>query len=164
MAGIVGIRSPTNDASAVSGSGSTLTYTNADGTTTTLSGGSLAWRDNNPGNIRAGAFATAEGAIGQNNGFAVFPDLQSGTAALASLLDGPGYQGLSVDEAIAKYAPPSENNTGAYQAAVEAQMGVSGGTTLSSLTPAQMQTLQASIQKQEGYTAGSVSNGGSGNG
>ena len=150
------VQGPTSGSVAVSGSGTSLTYTNPDGTTTTLTGGTMAWRDNNPGNIIAGPFATSQGAIGSNNGFAVFPDVATGTAALTTLLDGSSYQTLSVDAAIAKYAPPSQNNTASYQATVENQLGVSGSTPLSSLSSSQMQALQAAIQQVEGYSAGSV--------
>ena len=153
-----GVTGPTSGAVSVAGSGGSLTYTNADGTTTSMSGGSMAWRDNNPGNIIAGPFATSQGAIGSNNGFAVFPDVATGTAALTTLLESSSYQSLSVDAAIAKYAPPSQNNTASYQATIETQLGVSGSTPLSALSSSQMQTLQAAIQRVEGYSAGSVTN------
>ena len=148
---------PTNGATAATGAGSTVTYTNPDGTTTTLSGGSLAWRNNNPGNLVYNANTAALGAIGQNNGFAVFPDVSTGSAALAGILNTSTYQSLSVDAAIARYAPSFENNTSAYQAFVTNTLGVSGSTTLSSLSQAQMQSLQGAIQTTEGYTAGTVS-------
>ena len=148
---------PTNGATAAVGGGSTVTYTNPDGTKTTLSGGSLAWRNNNPGNLVYNANTAALGAIGQNNGFAVFPDVSTGSAALAGILDTSTYQSLSVDAAIARYAPSFENNTSAYQAFVTNTLGVSGSTTLSSLSQTQMQSLQGAIQTQEGYTPGTVS-------
>lgn len=148
---------PTNGATAATGGGSTVRYTNPDGTTTTLSGGSLAWRNNNPGNLVYNANTAALGAIGQNNGFAVFPDVSTGSAALAGILNTQTYQSLSVNAAIARYAPAFENNTSSYQAFVTNTLGVSGTTTLSSLSPTQMQSLQSAIQTQEGYTAGTVS-------
>jgi len=148
---------PTNGATAAAGAGSTVTYTNPDGTTTTLSGGSMAWRNNNPGNLVYNANTAALGAIGSNNGFAVFPDVSTGSAALAGILNTQTYQALSVDAAIARYAPSFENNTSAYQAFVTGTLGVSGSTTLNSLSQTQMASLQSAIQKQEGYTAGTVS-------
>ena len=148
---------PTNGATAATGGGSTVTYTNPDGTTTTLSGGSLAWRNNNPGNLVYNANTAALGAIGQNNGFAVFPDVSTGSAALAGILNTSTYQSLSVDAAIARYAPSFENNTSAYQAFVTNTLGVPGSTTLNSLSQAQMASLQGAIQKTEGYIPGTVS-------
>ena len=148
---------PTNGATAAIGGGDTVTYTNPDGTTTTLSGGSLAWRNNNPGNLIYNANTAALGALGQNNNFAVFPDVSTGSAALAGILNTPTYQALSVDAAIARYAPSFENNTSAYQAFVTSTLGVTGSTPLSSLSQTQMQSLQSAIQAQEGYTPGKVS-------
>lgn len=156
MATGLGGTGPTNGATAATGGGSTVTYTNADGTTTTLNGGSMAWRNNNPGNLVYNANTAALGAISSNNGFAVFPDVATGSAALAGILNTQTYQNLSVNAAIARYAPAFENNTSAYQAFVTNTLGVPSTTTLSSLSQTQMQSLQAAIQKQEGYTAGSV--------
>ena len=150
------ITGPTSGATAVSGQGTTLTYTNADGTTTTLSGGSAAWRDNNPGNLVYNAYTQSLGAIGSNGNFAVFPDVATGTAALTALLNGSTYRALSVNDAIARYAPAFENNTTAYQSFITNSLGVSGSTTLNALSASQLQTLQTAIQKQEGYTAGTV--------
>ena len=147
---------PTNGATATVGGGSNVSYTSPDGTTTALSGGSLAWRNNNPGNLVYNANTVALGAIGQNNGFAVFPDVSTGSAALAGILNTSTYQSLSVDAAIARYAPAFENNTSAYQSFVTGTLGVSGTTTLNSLSQTQMSSLQSAIQKQEGYTAGTV--------
>ena len=155
-ASLPNVQGPTSGAVSVSGSGSSLTYINADGTTTTLSGGSMAWRDNNPGNLVYNSYTASLGAIGSNNGFAVFPDAATGTAALTALLNGSTYQSLSVNAAISRYAPAFENNTTAYQAFVTGALGVSGSTPLSSLSQSQMQTLQSAIQQQEGYIPGTT--------
>ena len=55
-----------------------ITLHHADGSTETRTGGSRAWRNNNPGNLRPGDFSTRHGAIGDNNHFAVFPDAAYG--------------------------------------------------------------------------------------
>lgn len=68
--------------------------------------GSLSARNHNPGNIIAGTFANSHGAIGAASGYAVFPDDESGFAALTALLSGPGYKGKSVEIAINRYCPP----------------------------------------------------------
>lgn len=51
-------------------------------------GGSLAWRDNNPGNLIAGSEVTGFGAfIGKRNGkFAIFPTEAAGMSAIRQLL------------------------------------------------------------------------------
>ena len=48
-------------------------------------------RSNNPGNIEAGRFASAHGAVGSDGRFAIFSSADAGFAALEALLNGPGY-------------------------------------------------------------------------
>jgi hypothetical protein len=117
-------------------------------------GGSRAWRNNNPGNIVAGAFAKAHGAIGSDGHFAIFPDEATGHAALTSLLKGEGYAHLTVAEAMAKYAPPSENDTKAYAAAVEKATGLGAGEKMGSLSDAQVESFAAAIKQHEGWKVG----------
>ena len=152
--GVVTNTNPTGIA--MTGSGNSITYTAADGTQYTQTGGSAAWRNNNPGNIVYGPYAISQGAIGQNGNFAVFPDASTGTTALGNLLGGSTYQSLTVDQAISRYAPAFENNTSAYQSFVSTQLGTSGSTSMSSLSAAQMSTLQSAIQQQEGYIPGTT--------
>jgi hypothetical protein len=86
--------------------------------------GSLAWRNNNPGNLRSSPLAT-----GTNKGMAVFPDYYVGLAALMRDLWGKctghtstGLDGNSTLAAlIGVYAPPVENDTKAYVASVCAE-------------------------------------------
>jgi hypothetical protein len=84
---------------------------------------SRANRNNNPGNIQWGEFAQANGAtrieaippgVQEPARFAYFPTAEIGFSALHSLLSGPSYSGLTIEEAINKYAPPVENNTNGY--------------------------------------------------
>lgn len=63
--------------------------------------------NNNPGNIIAGSFATAHGATGVNNGFAVFPDPITGAQATDALIGHYDSMGLSVSDLINKWAPGS---------------------------------------------------------
>ncbi|WP_051888305.1 hypothetical protein [Caballeronia sordidicola] len=80
--------------------------------------GSKGLRNNNPGNLEAGAFATAHGATGTDGRFAIFPSMEAGVAAHGALLDSNYYaKGLDTPrKIISKYAPASENNQGAYLA------------------------------------------------
>jgi hypothetical protein len=82
--------------------------------------GSRAQRNNNPGNIEYGEFAKSHGAVGieKTNAhtkprFAVFETSTAGFVALRALLV-RNYSKLSVKEALAKYAPASENDTATY--------------------------------------------------
>lgn len=80
-------------------------------------------RNHNPGNIEDGEFARNHGATGSDGRFAIFPDDQTGMAALTALLNSKAYAGLSVDDAIKKYAPPTENDTATYTANVKKTLG-----------------------------------------
>ena len=77
-------------------------------------GGTIAWRNNNPGCIRYSTKTVKMGAIGTANGFAVFPDEQTGMNAIKTLLTSENYRDLTVANAITKYAPPHENDTKSY--------------------------------------------------
>ncbi len=94
----------------------------------------MAYRNHNPGNLRSSPFM-----LGQSNGFAVFIDDFTGTFAhifdLWSKCTGKTSTGLGPKSTLADlihvYAPPSENNTGAYILAVEKYTGVPRITPLS---------------------------------
>lgn len=70
-------------------------------------------RNDNPGDICYGKFAISHGATGTDGRFAIFPDVQTGFAAMSSLLEA-SYLGMTIEAAINKYAPPNENNTPRY--------------------------------------------------
>lgn len=61
-------------------------YTDETGQYFRYSGGSLAWRNNNPGNLRPGEISKKHGQIGVVFKFAVFPDYESGHLALLDVL------------------------------------------------------------------------------
>ena len=92
-----------------------VVYIADDGGKMIRSGGSRSWRNNNPGNLRYTRFSRDHGAIGTAGGFAVFPDYQTGRAALSALLHGPSYSNLSIYSAVARYAPPQDNDTESYR-------------------------------------------------
>ena len=75
---------------------------------------SKSYRNNNPGNIRFGQFTQGYGAIDDNTGFAKFPTVIQGLAAMLDLLAGPRFRDLSIRAALHKYAPKSENDTEKY--------------------------------------------------
>jgi hypothetical protein len=122
------------------------------------SGGTRAWRNNNPGNIRNTEFAKKRGSIGTGpGGFAIFPDEASGARALGDLLKTSTYSNLTLDQAINRYAPPSDNNdTANYQKIVRQEVGVDGSAILNTLTPAQMDGMIRAIRRVEGWREGTV--------
>jgi hypothetical protein len=82
-------------------------------------------RNNNPGNIEYGKYAKSMGATGTDGRFAIFPSMEAGFAALRGLLSRYADKGTdNVYDAIAKWAPPSENDTGKYAATVAGKIGV----------------------------------------
>lgn len=93
---------------------------------------SRAQRNNNPGNLNFAPYQVEKyGAVletlpaGRSGKprFAHFPTMEVGWAALHDLLSGPRYYGLTIEEAINKYAPPSENNTTNYVEFVCSKVG-----------------------------------------
>lgn len=91
---------------------------------------------NNPGAIQAGSFATAHGATGALNGFAVFPDTTTGTAAEDALVSSYASQGLTIDQLINKWAPANApgndpTSTQNYVNSVANSLGVTPDTPLS---------------------------------
>lgn len=87
------------------------------------SGLPLGLRNNNPGDERPGD--NWQGMIGTNEGFIVFQDISWGIRAMAQdLLNKINKGENTITEIITIYAPPSENDTASYIAAVSADMGV----------------------------------------
>lgn len=86
-------------------------------------------RNNNPGNIDRRAGTTWRGASADQSGdsrFVVFDAPEWGVRAMARVLK--TYMGRGVDSVrgiINTWAPPSENDTGAYVASVAGSLGVS---------------------------------------
>lgn len=73
-----------------------------------------------------------------------------GRRGMDALLHSGTYFTLSINDAIATWAPAFENNTASYQQFLTNALGVSGSTPLSSLSPSQFQTLENAISRQEG--------------
>jgi hypothetical protein len=117
--------------------------------------GARNWRNNNPGNIEYGSFAKAQGAIGSDGRFAVFPTYEAGRKAKSSLLfENSGYRNKSISDAIARYAPEFENDTSAYTNAVARAVGVPASTKLSELTPEQRVRMLNAMERVEGFKPG----------
>jgi hypothetical protein len=139
--------------------GTTIRITYPDGTVEIRSGGTRAWRNNNPGNIEAGPAANAAGAIGSDGRFAIFPDEASGETALETELE--RRSALTIDQAIAKRTPPDDkgNNTALTQKQIRDFSGLPGDAIIGPLSPAEKQRLYAAIRRAEGWKAGLVTEG-----
>lgn len=82
-------------------------------------------RNNNPGNIEFGPFAERHGAVGSDGRFAQFEDPKQGVGAMQALLGSYQDRGLNtIEQMVNRWAPPSENDSGAYAQAVASAVGV----------------------------------------
>lgn len=136
--------------------GRDVVYTAADGRRIRRTGGTRAWRNLNPGNIRYSEFSRNAGAIGQAGGFAVFPDEETGTRAISSLLRGKSYNNLTIARAITRYAPPSENNTAAYHRRIQQITGLNINRRISDLSDGELSHVVDAIRAIEGWEAGRI--------
>ncbi|WP_341213400.1 hypothetical protein [uncultured Limimaricola sp.] len=116
--------------------------------------GSRSWRNCNPGNIRKGNFSANNGGIGDDGSFAIFPSREIGRDAIEALLRGRSYGPLTVEAAINRYAPPSENNTDTYVRFVLEQTGLKRTDVLDNLKIAEIRSVISSIEKMEGWRPG----------
>lgn len=134
-------------------------YVGNDGNIYELSGGSRAWRNNNPGNLEDGKFARNHGAIGTDGRFAIFPDTATGFNAMASLLATNSYQKLTIEGAINRYAPPNENNVENYLKSIERQTGFLRSTPMNNLSKDNLLNLAKAMAKHEGNMSGKKTSG-----
>ena len=140
--------------SAFPGTGTTRIYVGNDGNIYEFSGGSRAWRNNNPGNLEDGKFARDNGAIGSDGRFAIFPNTATGFNAMVNLLSTKTYQKLTIEGAINRYAPPSENNVENYLKSIEKQTGFSRSTPMNNLSKDNLLQLAKAMAKHEGNISG----------
>ncbi|OZI20052.1 hypothetical protein CAL26_21090 [Bordetella genomosp. 9] len=109
----------------------------------------LGVRLNNPGSIRFGA--GFEGEQEGEKGFARFPDpIAGGKALVKNLMTYGSKYGLNtVEGIITRYAPPNENNTKAYIAAVSGGLGVEPNAPLDMRSPEVLSSLARQIANHE---------------
>ena len=87
--------------------------------------GSLAYQNQNPGNIRWNPNGyNYPGATPGAGGFAKYPDLATGQAALNHQIQVQIDSGQNLTQFFNQYAPSSENNTANYIAFVAQQTGI----------------------------------------
>lgn len=86
----------------------------------------------------------------------MFGSEEGGQGALVRLLETSTYQGLSLNDAIARYAPASENDTENYQKFVQGRVGVGGDVKLSDFTDEQLRNMAQAIRTIEGWREGTV--------
>jgi hypothetical protein len=123
-------------------------------------GGTMAWRTNNPGNMKFTQFSQAHGAIAEIKPWkcqAVFPDLATGVKALNALLKTHTYKVMTIREAITRFAPPEDgNDTEQYIADVTVATLLPDDTVLSKLTGDQFDVVVKVIRRTEDLTKGQL--------
>lgn len=124
-------------------------------------GGSLSWRNNNPGNLKYGDFTKSHGAVGAGyGGHAVFPNPKEGAKAQIDLLFSKekSYYKLSILEAIKRYAPASDGNSPTrYAKYIAGKLKVSLGTKLQDLSESKRSDMITAMQYYEGFDRGTIS-------
>lgn len=146
--------------------GTSVTYTNANGTTTTKSGGTILWRNNNSGNLMYSSVQKAkqDGAIGlDTKGYAIFASEADGDKAREKVIK-RNWGNLTIEAMIHKYAPADDgktpalkgNNPAQYTTSVAKHSGLSKHLKINELNNSQMQSLLEAMKKHEGYKVGSV--------
>lgn len=135
------------------------TYYYKDGSYLTKEGGTVAWRNNNEGNLRPGSLSSKRIGVDKKN-FAVFATPEDGHLAKKNLLfSSSSYKNLSLKEAIKKYAPSSDNNNPAkYSSFIMTNANVSNKT-MSKYTSDEQDRIMKSMKIQEGYKAGTETHG-----
>ncbi len=128
-----------------------------DGREQIRSGGTRAWRNNNPGNLENSSFSHRHGSLGDDGRFAIFSSETVGTRALIALLRGSTFQRLSLEDAMGRFAPKTENNPVAYTRFVAQQLQTNITTPLNTLSQGQITQFATAIKRFEGWQQGSVS-------
>jgi uncharacterized protein (TIGR02594 family) len=133
----------------------TVDYVADDGSHLLRTGGTIAWRFNNPGNIRpAGTNASIRIGIGKtaNGEFCIFPSYEVGRRAKKELLRRK-YDKHTIPEALEIYAPRSENDTDAYVEHIIKKTGLPRDKPLSEFSDAQLDAMMDAMESKEGFNA-----------
>ena len=159
-------------------------YENADGSVVERKGGSVSWRNNNPGNLKfefagsadktvrskrskAQALEAAqkryEGVVDLDQfGNAIFASESHGRAAKAKLLQGT-HGGLTIDQMLPKYAISDYSGTAnhaAYAAGIYKSAEAKGlnlrGKKIGDMNPSEVSALLDGMKRVEGFKVGTV--------
>lgn len=129
-------------------------YYHKNGTVVTKEGGTVAWRNNNEGNLRAGKLSSTRIGVDKKN-FAVFATPEDGQAAKQHLLfNSSSYKDLTLKQAVAKYAPSSDNNNpDSYYKHILRDAKIENKV-MSKYTSSEQSRIMSAMKKQEGYKEG----------
>lgn len=151
--GIGGIGIQQGNAEMLESTQAKVSYKNKEtGGTETRTGGSLAWRTNNPGNIVWSDFAKKHGAIGKVGVTAVFPTFEVGRAAEKALLESPSYSKLTLEEIIRKWSTQLDLSVKTK----EAQDTIGINKPYYTLTSEEKSKFVSLMERYEGYKVGEI--------
>lgn len=132
----------------------TVEYVAENGDHLLRSGGTIAWRFNNPGNLRPGSKYTLH--IGQgttkSGAFLIFPTVEAGRTEKKGLLLRK-YKADSVAQMMERYAPRTENDTDKYVDYITTQSGVGKDAVVGELSEAELGALMQAMERYEGFHA-----------
>ncbi len=120
------------------------------------SGGSRAWRCNNPGNLQASSYSTSTqrrsiGTAGDiANTYAVYPDYETGHAALIVMLKGSVYSPLTLRTAMERY----DKRNPKYIDIIVEKTGLKPERTIKSLTDQEFKKFWQAIEVTEKWAEG----------
>jgi len=140
---------------AVGGMKHSVIYTDIDGRHFRFYDGTWAWRNHNPGNIDFGHISKRHNQIGIVGPFAIFPNDESGHAALLDVLI-TTYGNMSIHQMIYKYAPPKDNPTKSYEKLLREKTGIYDNTLIKNFTKLQFEKFWKAFQQMEGYKVGKI--------
>jgi len=110
-------------------------------------------RNNNPGNYKSDGPAW-QGVVGNDGTFYIFADDTWGLRAMAKDLTSKINEGNdTITTIITKYAPPSENDTASYIAAVASDTGLDPDTQLGTDADTMHSLIRAIVNHEEGASA-----------
>ncbi len=127
----------------------TVQYFDEEGNMTIRSGGTKAWRNNNPGNMIyvPKGFAIRHGAIGKAAGMAVFASANNGRQALIDLLKSVNYRDLSINEFAEKN---DKNNANSYRQMILSISKLEPHKLIKNLTKDEFDRFRIAIERIEG--------------
>jgi hypothetical protein len=114
--------------------------------------GSVAYRNNNPGNLNYVGQAGSTGA--DANGYAIFPDYATGYAALVNQIQIDASKGMTLQQLIYSWAPPTgdprgTNNTTAYLQSVSDATGLAPSASVQAAIAGQTSTAPGNVDSAD---------------
>jgi len=123
--------------------------------------GSIAWRNNNPGNLAWGSSVHAKktGCIGKARGRPVFPDYATGKQSMRILLKEDFYQQLTLNQLPKKYTgipieAPDTEEVKIYREAIRIQTKFDMESIVKSLNEEEYEKLLKAMETHEGWQIG----------